>query len=164
MFSQSLIIFTEKSIDKSISLFSFKNITSANIITYFITKLFHIRQHTSLVPQGTNFIEKTTCRNKSFFWPARRDSNPRSSESESAALSSCATSGNIKFRNDKVSLNGTPYQINIIRYILEDYSIANAMYLRTFRRYRILLPNPAFHELYRVEHILHQGLPDGEDR
>ena len=27
------------------------------------------------------------------FWPARRDSNPRSSESESAALSSCATGG-----------------------------------------------------------------------
>lgn len=26
-------------------------------------------------------------------WPARRDSNPRSSESESAALSSCATGG-----------------------------------------------------------------------
>ena len=25
------------------------------------------------------------------YWPARRDSNPRSSESESAALSSCAT-------------------------------------------------------------------------
>ena len=29
-------------------------------------------------------------------WPARRDSNPRSSESESAALSSCATSGIIR--------------------------------------------------------------------
>ena len=29
----------------------------------------------------------------SYFWPARRDSNPRSSESESAALSSCATGG-----------------------------------------------------------------------
>ena len=28
-----------------------------------------------------------------YFWPARRDSNPRSSESESAALSSCATGG-----------------------------------------------------------------------
>ena len=28
-----------------------------------------------------------------YFWPARRDLNPRSSESESAALSSCATSG-----------------------------------------------------------------------
>ena len=32
-----------------------------------------------------------------FVWPARRDSNPRSSESESAALSSCATGGNIHF-------------------------------------------------------------------
>ena len=29
-------------------------------------------------------------------WSARRDLNPRSSESESAALSSCATDGNIK--------------------------------------------------------------------
>ncbi len=28
-----------------------------------------------------------------FLWPARRDSNPRSSESESAALSNCATGG-----------------------------------------------------------------------
>ena len=33
-----------------------------------------------------------------FFWPARRDSNPRSSESESAALSGCATSGYIRNR------------------------------------------------------------------
>ena len=31
-----------------------------------------------------------------FCWPARRDSNPRSSESESAALSNCATSGTAK--------------------------------------------------------------------
>ena len=30
-------------------------------------------------------------------WPARRDLNPRSSESESAALSSCATGGYKKF-------------------------------------------------------------------
>ena len=29
-------------------------------------------------------------------WPARRDSNPRSSESESAALSNCATGGYIR--------------------------------------------------------------------
>lgn len=29
-------------------------------------------------------------------WPARRDSNPCSSESESAALSGCATGGNMR--------------------------------------------------------------------
>ena len=34
-----------------------------------------------------------TCR---IFWPAQRDSNPRSSESESAALSNCATGGYIR--------------------------------------------------------------------
>ena len=33
------------------------------------------------------------------FWPVRRDSNPRSSESESAALSNCATDGYIKHYN-----------------------------------------------------------------
>ena len=40
------------------------------------------------------------------FWPARRDSNPRPSESESAAISSFATSGNIKYigRLNAVSL------------------------------------------------------------
>ena len=34
-----------------------------------------------------------TFRYRYIFWPAQRDSNPRSSESESAALSSCAMSG-----------------------------------------------------------------------
>ena len=33
-----------------------------------------------------------------FLWPARRDLNPRSSESESAALSNCATGGYIFHR------------------------------------------------------------------
>ena len=33
------------------------------------------------------------------FWPARRDLNPRPSESESAAISSFATGGNIKSHN-----------------------------------------------------------------
>ena len=32
-----------------------------------------------------------------FLWSARRDLNPRSPESESVALSSCATGGNIQF-------------------------------------------------------------------
>ena len=40
--------------------------------------------------------KSTILRPYSFYvWPARRDSNPRSSESESAALSNCATSGNV---------------------------------------------------------------------
>ena len=41
---------------------------------------------------------RLTCR----FWPARRDSNPRSSESESAALSNCATDGNILFAETNI--------------------------------------------------------------
>ena len=43
-----------------------------------------------------------------FSWPARRDSNPRSSESESAALSSCATSGYIYGQPQR-----SPHFINI---------------------------------------------------
>ena len=38
------------------------------------------------------------------FWPAQRDSNPRSSESESAALSNCATGRNIKFAVSNYSI------------------------------------------------------------
>ena len=39
------------------------------------------------------WVSDVTYFNGVFIWPARRDLNPRSSESESAALSSCATGG-----------------------------------------------------------------------
>ena len=51
-----------------------------------------------------------------FYWPARRDLNPRSSESESAALSSCATSGNICFY---IVGEGLPLPHNFIILYLE---------------------------------------------
>ena len=38
----------------------------------------------------------------SLFWPARRDSNPRSSESESAALSSCAMGRSLSKREEGI--------------------------------------------------------------
>ena len=49
----------------------------------------------------TDLVEKNTSCEVLFSWPARRDSNPRSSESESAALSGCATSGNIRTPNGR---------------------------------------------------------------
>ena len=51
----------------------------------------------SQIPEGIYFTEKKqplSGRQRLFlFWPARRDSNPRPSESESAAISSFATGG-----------------------------------------------------------------------
>ncbi len=41
--------------------------------------------------------EKKQSKDCFFLWPARRDLNPRSSESESAALSNCATGGYILY-------------------------------------------------------------------
>ena len=56
------------------------------------------------IPLYYSQSKKTTAHKvPSFFWPAQRDSNPRSSESESAALSSCAMSGNIKRRHKRAT-------------------------------------------------------------
>ena len=43
------------------------------------------------IPLLSQWIKNSTSRNLSNFWPARKDSNLRPSESESDALSSCAT-------------------------------------------------------------------------
>ena len=59
-----------------------KNTDSLSTITYYFK------------PKGL-FSEKPQRLSSLRLWPARRDLNPRSSESESAALSSCATGGSI---------------------------------------------------------------------
>ena len=54
---------------------------------------FFISEASSLAPRG-DFVAKSTPK-RALCWPAGRDSNPRSPESESGALSGYATGGNI---------------------------------------------------------------------
>lgn len=53
------------------------------------------RQNAGVKQNGPSHGEERVVRAGSACWPARRDSNPRPSESESAAISSFATGGNI---------------------------------------------------------------------
>ena len=63
----------------------------------FAKQIFHAVSKASAfhLPVRANFVEKSTHLSTrqmcAFFWPARKDSNLRPSESESDALSSCAT-------------------------------------------------------------------------
>ena len=54
-------------------------------------------------PERVDLVDKSSSK-AAFVWPARRDLNPRSSESESAALSNCATGRNIKFAVSNYSI------------------------------------------------------------
>lgn len=114
-----------------------------------------ISLHSNTTRLKANITEKSNCVLQLLFsWPARRDSNPRSSESESAALSSCATGG----------YKGTDNRpLDFIFQSRWGYSSASAMCPRTFPQCRIWQSSQAPFSPYRHLHKPHRGRPGGAD-
>ena len=68
-------------------------------VAFFVSRVSAKANRREIDYRGSNpvllFVKKEIHQMVNFFlWPARRDSNPRSPESESVALSNCATDGN----------------------------------------------------------------------